>query len=238
MPVGVSHASQKAAATRSCALEDLLQVGSCRCLFLSSFLRAEASRVRCCSCDDVHAWAPSILHCLPATFIVYCSRQRTLGGVSSFAIHAGTCYLLGCSGQVCGSSIPAVSSPRISADGICFLVQSCSSLCSEDRYCGCFQNSGKRLLLHCIYDTGYMADGVLFATGDLLKQSAFNTCLFPRSQAPAFLHVCTESTLRVKIADIQFSRTCTFSEARLLLACAPSFPWVGLEGSTVVSVHI
>lgn len=236
--MGVSHASQKAAATRSCALEDLLQVGSCRCLFVSSFLRAEASRVRCCSCDDIHAWAPSILHCLPATFIVYCSRQRTLGGVSSFAIHAGTCYLLGCSGQVCGSSIPAVSSPRISADGICFLVQSCSSLCSEDRYCGCFQNSGKRLLLHCIYDTGYMADGVLFATGDLLKQSAFNTCLFPRSQAPAFLHVCTESTLRVKIADIQFSRTCTFSEARLLLACAPSFPWVGLEGSTVVSVHI
>jgi hypothetical protein len=92
----------KAAAVRSCAHEDLLQVGTCRRLFVSSFLLAEAAQVQCCSCnDDVHAWAPSIIPTLPPeTFIVYSSRQRTFGGVSSFAIHAGTCYLLRCSARV------------------------------------------------------------------------------------------------------------------------------------------
>jgi hypothetical protein len=100
--VGCFPCFLKAAATGFFAHEDLLQVGTRRCLFVSSFLLAEAAQVQCCSCnDDVHAWAPSIIPTLPPeTFIVYSSRQRTFGGVSSFAIHAGTCYLLRCSSCV------------------------------------------------------------------------------------------------------------------------------------------
>jgi len=98
--VGCFPYFSKTAAARYCAREAVLQFGSPRCLFVSLFNSTQVSQVQCCSCGDVHAWAPSMLYRFPATFIDYCSRQQTSGGVSFLAIRAGTCDLLGCGGRV------------------------------------------------------------------------------------------------------------------------------------------